>query len=41
MLYGHWIAKEIPDPYRKSLEAFEATYLLLKQAAREWASKLS
>ncbi|CRL44840.1 Low molecular weight protein-tyrosine-phosphatase wzb [Sodalis glossinidius str. 'morsitans'] len=41
MLYGHWIAKEIPDPYCKSLEAFEATYLLLKQAAREWASKLS
>jgi protein-tyrosine phosphatase len=22
MLFGHWLNKEIPDPYRKSEEAF-------------------
>lgn len=41
MLYGHWLnGKEIPDPYRKSDEAFDSVYQLLEQASRLWAIKL-
>ncbi len=40
MLYGHWISKEIPDPYKKSQEAYQAVYSLLDDAAQKWASKL-
>lgn len=42
MLFGHWDAeREIPDPYRKSLEAFEAVYTLLDRSARQWAQALN
>jgi protein-tyrosine phosphatase len=42
MLFGQWTAKkEIPDPYRKSTEAFEHVYGLLDQASQEWAKRLS
>jgi len=42
MLFGHWDAeREIPDPYRKSLEAFEAVYSLLDRSARQWAQALN
>ncbi|NDL62335.1 arsenate reductase/protein-tyrosine-phosphatase family protein [Acerihabitans arboris] len=41
MLFGHWTSQEISDPYHKSLEAFQATYILLDNAAHKWASKLS
>ncbi|HEY0211784.1 protein tyrosine phosphatase [Acerihabitans sp.] len=41
MLFGHWTSQEISDPYHKSFEAFQATYILLDAAARKWASKLS
>ena len=41
MLFGHWDnEREIPDPYRKSREAFEAVYSLLDHSARKWAHAL-
>lgn len=41
MLFGHWDGEsEIPDPYRKSREAFEAVYSLLDRSARKWAQAL-
>jgi len=42
MLFGHWCnGREIPDPYRKSIEAFESVYLLLDDAAQKWAHALN
>jgi protein-tyrosine phosphatase len=42
MLFGHWDdEREIPDPYRKSRDAFEAVYTLLDQSARQWAQALN
>lgn len=41
MLFGHWLNhKEIPDPYRKSEEAFSLVYGLIEQAGQLWAEKL-
>ena len=41
LLFGHWLGnKEIPDPYRQSMEAFEFVYQLLDQSSKEWARKL-
>ncbi|WJV40587.1 protein tyrosine phosphatase [Raoultella terrigena] len=41
MLLGHWLnRKEIPDPYRKSDEAFDSVYQLIDQSCRKWAEKL-
>lgn len=41
MLFGHWLnGKEIPDPYRKSDEAFESVYQLIEQASQSWATRL-
>ncbi|ERS91440.1 low molecular weight protein-tyrosine-phosphatase [Halomonas sp. PBN3] len=42
MLLGKWLPgePEIPDPYRKSREAFEHVHELLKAAVGEWAGKL-
>lgn len=41
MLLGHWLGeKEIPDPYRKSLEAFKSVSQLIDQACKSWAIKL-
>ena len=41
LLYGHWInQKEIPDPYRKSEEAFISVFKMLELAAEEWTAKL-
>ncbi len=41
MLLGHWMGgKEIPDPYRKSDEAFDLVYQLINQACRSWAEKI-
>lgn len=32
MLFGHWLnGKEIPDPYRKSEEAFALVYQLIEK----------
>lgn len=42
MLFGHWDAeREIPDPYRKSHQAFEAVYDLLDLCAQKWANALN
>ncbi|EHS96163.1 putative protein-tyrosine-phosphatase [Klebsiella oxytoca 10-5243] len=42
MLFGHWInQKNIPDPYRKSEEAFASVYDLIEQAGKLWVEKLS
>ncbi|VEB72004.1 Low molecular weight protein-tyrosine-phosphatase Wzb [Klebsiella quasipneumoniae] len=41
MLFGHWLdQKEIPDPYRKSEEAFASVYSLIEQSALQWVKKL-
>ncbi|MBS0967542.1 protein tyrosine phosphatase [Chimaeribacter arupi] len=42
MLFGHWSSqRDIPDPYRKSREAFESVYRLLDDAAQQWAKALT
>ncbi|WP_369789678.1 protein tyrosine phosphatase [Rouxiella sp. WC2420] len=41
LLLGHWLEKkEIPDPYRKSREAFEHVYQLIDKACLSWSKKL-
>ena len=41
MLFGQWLnQKDIPDPYRKSDEAFASVYELIEQAGLLWAEKL-
>jgi protein-tyrosine phosphatase len=41
MLFGQWMErKDIPDPYRKSEEAFASVYQLIEQAGKCWAEKL-
>lgn len=41
MLFGQWLnQKEIPDPYRKSDEAFASVYQLLEKAGQRWVEKL-
>ncbi|MGM0534691.1 MAG: low molecular weight protein-tyrosine-phosphatase [Pseudomonadota bacterium] len=44
MLFGRWLdngrGREIPDPYRKSREAFQQVHQLLAQAADSWVGKL-
>lgn len=42
MLFGHWLdQREIPDPYRKSAEAFEFVYSLLSDSAQKWAQAIN
>lgn len=42
MTLGKWLpgSPDIPDPYRKSREAFEHVHRLLQQATDEWAKRL-
>lgn len=41
MLLGHWLQhREIPDPYRKSEEAFASVYKLIELAGQSWIAKL-
>ncbi|MXH34423.1 arsenate reductase/protein-tyrosine-phosphatase family protein [Klebsiella variicola] len=41
MLFGQWLnMREIPDPYRKSDEAFSSVYQLIEEAGLCWAEKL-
>ncbi|HHS9559010.1 TPA: protein tyrosine phosphatase [Klebsiella quasipneumoniae subsp. similipneumoniae] len=41
MLFGQWMErKDIPDPYRKSEDAFASVYQLIEQAGKCWAEKL-
>ena len=41
---GKWLdngqGRDIPDPYRKSREAFEHVHVLLQSAVGEWAKRL-
>ncbi|MFX2609834.1 protein tyrosine phosphatase [Enterobacter mori] len=42
LLFGQWLVpQDIPDPYRKSREAFEYVFGLLGKASQEWAYRLS
>lgn len=41
MLFGHWLEqRDIPDPYRKSDEAFASVYKLIESSGLQWAKKL-
>ena len=41
MLFGQWLnQREIPDPYRKSDEAFASVYQLIEIAGLRWVEKL-
>ena len=44
MTLGKWLddgkGRDIPDPFRKSREAFEHVHRLLQQATDEWAKRL-
>lgn len=41
LLFGKWLEeREIPDPYRRSREAYEQVYRILEEAAAAWADKL-
>lgn len=41
MRYGHWLQRDIPDPYRQSREAFEFTFALIADATQAWAQRLN
>lgn len=42
MLFGHWLnQREIPDPYRKSEEAFASVFKLIDQAGLLWVKMLN
>lgn len=42
MLLGHWNGnKDIPDPYKKSDEAFDSVYKLIEQSCKCWISKIA
>ncbi|CAI1852560.1 Low molecular weight protein-tyrosine-phosphatase wzb [Serratia fonticola] len=42
MLFGHWNQQtEIPDPYKKSQEAFEFVYNLLDDSTKKWVKALN
>lgn len=41
LLFGQWLeTKDIPDPYRKSREAFEYVFEQLGKASQVWARRL-
>ncbi|WP_434662541.1 protein tyrosine phosphatase [Klebsiella sp. MISC125] len=41
MLFGHWLnQRDIPDPYRKSEEAFISVFQLIEEAGQLWVQKL-
>ena len=42
LLFGQWLREqEIPDPYGKSMEAFEYVFRLLGEASQEWTHRLT
>ncbi|NLU19036.1 MAG: protein tyrosine phosphatase [Serratia liquefaciens] len=42
MLFAHWLGqKDIPDPYGKSVEAFDFVYRQLHESAEKWATVLN
>ena len=41
MLFGHWLEnRDIPDPYRKSDEAFASVFVLIQRSSQLWEEKL-
>ncbi|EMO6899524.1 arsenate reductase/protein-tyrosine-phosphatase family protein [Pluralibacter gergoviae] len=41
MLLGHWLNQaEIPDPYKKSDEAFDYVYKIIEKSCLYWVEKL-
>lgn len=41
LLFGKWLdEREIPDPYRRSREAYEQVHRVLNEAAAAWAERL-
>lgn len=41
LLFGKWLDdREIPDPFRRSREAYELVHGILSEAAGSWADKL-
>ena len=41
LLFGQWLEnRDIPDPYRKSREAFEYVFGQLVKASQEWARRV-
>lgn len=41
ILFGHWLNdRDISDPYRKSPEAFDQIFHLIKTAAQKWVAAL-
>ena len=42
LLFGQWLrVQEIPDPYGKSIEAFDYVFRLLGEASQEWTNRLT
>jgi len=41
MRYGHWLQRDISDPYHQSREAFEFTFELIVDATQAWAQRLT
>ena len=42
LLFGQWLREQvIPDPYGKSMEAFDYVFRLLGEASQEWANRLT
>lgn len=41
MRYGHWLQRDIPDPYRQSREAFVFTFDLINDATNLWSKYLN
>lgn len=40
-LLGHWLNnKEIPDPYKQDIEAFEFVFQLIDEAVTSWSDKI-
>lgn len=41
MLFGHWLEnRDIPNPYRKSDEAFASVFVLIQRSSQLWVEKL-
>lgn len=41
MLFGQWIKhKDIPDPFRKSLDEFQYVFNLIEKSSSQWAKKI-
>ncbi|CAM8556481.1 protein-tyrosine-phosphatase [Escherichia coli] len=41
MLFGHWLEnRDIPDPFRKSDEAFASVFVLIQRSSQLWVEKL-